>query len=419
MLEQTITVDAGVTVQELRERLHGWKVDVPALTSQENHATIGAVVATRSCSPTSYEAGSIREWIEEMTVIVDSGEEHKIRDGITPSGRLLGIYQALFPLLGEEAPMIRAQKPTHHDDATGYQIWNTSIGPRQLLDEIVGSEGTLGIITTVTLRLIPHKEHALSIYIPLTDTSLLQTYVDIGKHHQVSHMFLYDSTFMELAERYHYNVAPYFDNASYVLTMTYYGYDKKVIHDTAHHFMKTLPSLPKETQVVEEKYHLEKITDSNFLHSLFDAYTQGTYIPSSIGNGLTVSLHDYASLLKDLTEYVETLGKLFTITGNIGSGHISLITLFDPQSPTHKEELARYGKTICTYAKKYKGGISAIGGDGIDRSPYLPYMYNQHTVEIFKKIKEVWDPEHIFGPGKKIALDPRYIDTHLRGPKQQ
>ena len=99
MLEQTITVDAGVTVKSLRERLHGWKMDIPVLTAQDDDATIGGIVSTKSCSPTSFNYGTLREWIEGVNVVVDTGEEHKLADGITPSGRLLGIYQSLFPLL--------------------------------------------------------------------------------------------------------------------------------------------------------------------------------------------------------------------------------------------------------------------------------------------------------------------------------
>jgi FAD/FMN-containing dehydrogenase len=417
MLEQTITVDAGVTVKMLRERLHGWNVDVPVLTAQDNDATIGGLFATKSATPTSFVAGTIREWVESVTVVIDNGEEHILRDGTTPSGRLLGIYQELFPLLTESSPIIRAHKPSLYDDATGYSVWSTSIGPRQLIDELAGSEGTLAIITAITLRLVPHKHHCVSVCIPIRNTDLITTYVDIAKHHRADHLYLYDGTFMELVDRYHYEITPSFPDANYVLVCTYYNNDREALHQEVRNFSNPLPALISPVAVFDDKRFVERITDFSFTLSLCDAYTQGSYVPCTFGNGIIVPIHNYGALIEDLADYVETLGKMFIITGNVGSGHLSIITLFDPQSPTYKDELARYTKALFTYAKKYKGGISAIDGDGLTRSQFLSYIYNEQANNIFKKIKTVWDPLSILNPGKKISLPARYLEERLRGPK--
>ena len=162
MLENTVTVDAGVTIGMLREKLHGWHYDIPSATSVDAGTTVGALLATKCSSSSSFHHGTIREWVESLTIVVDNGEEHILADGITPSGRLLGIYQAVFPLLTKETGVLRASKPKSHDDGTGYNLWNSSIGPRQLIDQITGSEGTLAIITSVTFRISPHKKHSLT-----------------------------------------------------------------------------------------------------------------------------------------------------------------------------------------------------------------------------------------------------------------
>jgi FAD/FMN-containing dehydrogenase len=131
-IENTISVDAGVPVGELLDRLNDMQVDIPYLHGLNRASSIGSVVATRPVSASSFLYGSIREWVEGMTVVVDNGEEHHIQDGITPSGRLLGIYQSVFPFITKESALIRAGKPKVHDDPTGYTLWSSSIGPRQL-----------------------------------------------------------------------------------------------------------------------------------------------------------------------------------------------------------------------------------------------------------------------------------------------
>ena len=415
MLEHTITVDAGVTVKTLREKLRGWHMEIPVLTAQDNDATIGGLVATKSSNPSSFHHGTIREWIESATIMVDSGEEHRIADGITPSGRLLGIYQSVFPILAEQSPVIRANKPKTNDDASGYSLWNTSIGPRQLLDEIVGSEGTLGIITTVTLRLTSYKPHVLTTVIPILELSILTSHIDIAKHHRAEHIFLCDSTFVTLTEKFHPGLFPELPQSSHTLLVTHTDTDREKLHNKVRLFTKALGDPRGSCIQTENGAMINHISESKYLFSLLDAYSGGTHVASTIAEGLIVPLHEYGNFITSLHEYLSSLGNTYVITGNAGSGHVSVIALFDPRSPTYEAELSRYAQAVFSLVKKFKGGISATSGDGIIRTPYLSYIYNDATLSIFKKIKEAWDPRLIFNPGKKVSITTQYLHDHIRG----
>ncbi|MCF7843555.1 FAD-binding oxidoreductase [Candidatus Gracilibacteria bacterium] len=413
MQEHTITVDAGVSVKELREKLHGWRMDIPVLTEQDNDGTVGALISKKSVNPTSFHNGTIREWVEALTVTVDSGEEHRIADGITPSGRLLGIYQSIFPILTQHGPILRAVKPETSDDATGYCLWNTSIGPRQLLDQLVGSEGTLGIITSVTLRIVPHKPHTRTVCIPISDKKQISLYVDIAKHHTASHIFLYDSTFMELTDRYKLNSIPSFPDAKYTLCVSFFGNTKEELSSTMNSYVRALSAPENNFIYYDDRSFIGKVTDPEFLFSLLESYTQGSHIPVTVCDGIIVPIHKYEKMLEELEDYLYSTGKLYVITGNSGSGHLSAITLFDPRSRTHEHELNEYTQTIFTLVKKNKGGISSKNGDGLSRTPYIPFIYNEATMVVFEEIKNAWDPSLILNPGKKMGVTPSYLNNHL------
>ena len=414
MMEHTITVGSGVSIKELRETLHGLGMDIPVLTAQDNDSTIGAFVSTKSCTATSFHAGTIRDWVEALTCIVDTGEEHKIADGITPSGRLLGIYQTIFPILTEEGPILRAVKPETSDDASGYCLWNTSIGPRQLLDQIVGGEGTLGIITSITLRLSPYKPHTFTVCIPFPTTELLQSCIEISKYHKAEHIFLYDSTFIELAERYHINSIPSFKEASYTLCVSFFSTDEQILKNITTSYVRALPAVLGKIVSYEESSFIDHITNPYFLNSLLSSYTKDSHIKITTCDGIIVPLRHYKKIVEDLEKYLYSTGKLHVISGNAGSGHLSVITLFDPQSPGYEKEIDNYTQTVFNYVKKYKGGISAQGGEGIARSPYLPYIYNQTTIDIFTNIKKAWDPLFILNPGKKLGTTLTYLNNHAK-----
>ncbi len=418
MVENTITVDAGVTVSSLLQKLNGWHFDIPFLSLQNNDATIGGMVATKSATSTSFTHGTIREWIEGMTVVVDTGEEHKITDGITPSGRLLGIYQNVFPLLTKETGVLRASKPELHDDATGYNLWNTSIGPRQLLDQLVGSEGTLGIITSVTFRITPHKKHSITTCIPIASKEAIVSYVEIAKHHTSESVFMYDEGFMQLSERYHPTLTPFFVDTPYVLLVTHAHSDKEKLHHVVKKFRSALPVEDYLLKTLEGTSALSRILPTSFLYSLFDTYTNKTQLPITIADGLIVTVHDVPSFLYDLEEYLNTLGRLYSITGNIASGHISVTTAFDPKGKDYNKDISAYASSIFSIVKNYKGGISAVSGEGLARTPYLKYVYNDATLSIFRKIKEAWDPLSILNPGKKSTVTTTYLEQRMQKPER-
>ena len=415
MLENTVTVDAGVPIDELITTLAGWGVEIPVLHREQGAGTIGGAVATKSATPSSFYAGTIREWIEGITVVVDSGEEHHIKDGVTPSGRLLGIYQAVFPILSEGSPILRASRREQSDDATGYALWNTQIGPRQLIDQVTSSEGTLAIITSITFRVAPRKQHALNLLIPISEYSLLESVIAIARHHRAESLFMFDLSFQKLVQKLHPQLLPgTLSESPLTLMMTLRGNDKETLHFHATTFLQALPQPVPLVQLEDHTAH--KLASSSFLHSLFKDYSKGTYMISTAGEGLIVRPSSYGECISLLDEALAKTGRLYTITGYVGSGHVSATTGFDTTSPSYERDLEDYRDTLFLLAKTWKAGLSATGGDGLERTYGLPLIYNEATRDIFKRLKEAWDPLQIFNPGKKIHISKEYLAKHaIRG----
>ncbi len=416
MVDNLVTVDAGVRVAELAQKLEGWGFELPPLLRSEEFTTIGALFATRSASPSTFFHGSIREWVESLTVVVDNGEEHKIADGITPSGRLLGIYQAIFPLLDEVGAQIRAAKPLSAEDPTGYSLWSTSIGPRQLIEQLAGSEGTLGIVTSITLRIVPRRPHKETTFIPVTEEQL-RTVVDIAKEHKSESLFLYDETFQNLCDRYHKMLLPLFLEAPYILVVTHRDYDQVRLRGTVSSFLRDLPVEEHFIKNYRDEEKALRIMSLDFLHSLVASYSKNTLLPSTTTEGTIVKTNEVTSYIKDLAAYTSGNGKPSIITGCIGSGHVSVTTLLDPYSRLYEEDLKRHQEGVFSIVKKYKGGIAATSGSGLTRSAYLSYCYSEVIENIFIKIKEAWDPLSILNPGKKFGVGQSYLSKHLLRPK--
>ncbi|MEN9881226.1 MAG: hypothetical protein RLZZ308_409 [Candidatus Parcubacteria bacterium] len=413
MMEHTVTVDAGTSVAELLHKLHSWGFDIPCLDYDEQ-STVGALLATRSISSSSFHHGNIREWVEGMTIVVDTGEEHKLFDGITPSGRLLGIYQSVFPILMKHAPELRAGKPKLHEDSSGYSLWNTSIGPRQLIDQIAGSEGTLGIITSITFRIAPYKQHSATTCVPITSKEYLEEVLTLAKNHNAEKLFFYDDVIMQLSERYQPNSIPYFEEMPYTLLVTHTHTNKEKLHHAVASFKNALPCEENTIKTEYNQSYIPIASNHTFLYSLFERYTNTTLYPSSVANGLVIPQNTISQFLTEAEEYLGTTGKLYSISGNIGSGHIAITTMFDLTTKHYEKELADYIHTIFSLVKKYKGGFSGYDGEGLAKSPHIHYLYKEGTLSLFKAIKQAWDPKNIFNPGKKMGLQSHYLRERIR-----
>jgi FAD/FMN-containing dehydrogenase len=125
------------------------------------------------------------------------------------------------------------------------------------------------------------------------------------------------------------------------------------------------------------------------------------------------------TLLTELEDYLNSLGNLYIITGNIGSGNVSVTTLFDSRSRKYDDDILSYAKKLFSIVKHFNGGISAVGGEGLARTPFISYVYNDATLLVFKKIKEVWDPLLILNPGKKLGTTTSYLQQHLKHSSQE
>lgn len=413
MMEHTVTVDAGVTLLELSERLREWNMEVPMLPVGDTDGTIGGLLSTKSATSSSFLHGTIREWVESVTLVVDTGEEHHIQDGTTPSGRLLAIYQTVFPLLTEHGPILRASKPDNADDASGYSVWGTSIGPRQLLDQLVGSEGTLGIITSVTIRVSPRKPYSITLALSIPSRELLMTCIDVARHHFVENIFMYDETFTDLAYRTSPNLMLGDETSPYHLLVTLRDSDERRLQTKNASFIKALP-LQKESIEESNRKTQAMCEQSSYLQKILRLYTQGANVAIPLATGIIATHHEYPILLKEIQDYLDEQGKVYTISGYAGSGHISVTALFDPKSLLYENDIMTYTHDIYMLVKKHHGGISATGGDGIAKTPYLPLFYSDQAMQIFKKIKNAWDPLLVFNPSKKLSITTDILHKHLR-----
>ena len=104
---------------------------------------------------------------------------------------------------------------------------------------------------------------------------------------------------------------------------------------------------------------------------------------------------------------------VYTLAGHIGDGNFHIIPLMDLSRADVRAIIPELMDKVFKLVFEYQGSMSAEHNDGLIRGPYLPQMYGKDVYQLFKKVKEIFDPKNIFNPHKKVDATLKYSLDHM------
>lgn len=352
-------VQAGVTRNQLNEYLRNtglfFSVDPGA------DASIGGMAATRASGTNTVRYGTMRENVLSLKVVMADGRVIKTAG--------------------------RARK-----SAAGYDLTHL----------FVGSEGTLGIIVEVTVRLhpIPESIAAASVYFDDIESAVAAVQLTMQSNIQMARIELLDSAQMAAINNYSktdYPVKP-------TLFVEFHG-TKASTQEQATLFGEVSDEYGGGgfawTANTEER--------SRMWAARHDAaYAAGAVRPGAraIATDVCVPISRLAECIRATREDAKNRSNLTTmLAGHVGDGNFHFVFLVDRNNP---EELAQvkdiYGRLI-KRALEMEGTCTGEHGIGIGKQQYLIDEFGVDTIDAMRAIKSALDPKGIMNPGKKLPSD--------------
>ena len=125
--------------------------------------------------------------------------------------------------------------------------------------------------------------------------------------------------------------------------------------------------------------------------------------------------------IPELNKILDTYDITYTIAGHAGDGNFHIIPLMDFSRTDISKIILELGEKVYSLVLSYGGSITAEHNDGIIRTPYLEKMYGEKMYDIFKQVKNIFDPKNILNPGKKVGGTKEYLVSHiaLEHPKSE
>ncbi len=428
---------------------------MPSYPASKNLCAIGGIVGNNAGGEKNLNYGKTELYVAELKIVLRDGNEYTIKPLSTEQlvakkneQTLEGeVYRALDELILRNYNAIAEAKPKVNKNSAGYFLWNIidkEAGVFNLNRLITGSQGTLGIVTEVVFRLVPVKKYSRMVVVHLFDLKPLgQVVAELLKGKPESLESFDDQTialavkyFPDVLKQHHgknklqmiINFLPEFwmsltkGYPKLMLLAEFAGDDIAELDKKAYELNESIKHFNLKTKVVSNedeigKYWTIRRESFNLLRSHMKTRKAAAFIDDVIVNPQYLP-----QVLPKLNAILHKHNLTYSIAGHAGDGNFHIFPLIDFTNSAEKSDIFIVSDEVFNVVKEYGGSISGEHNDGLVRTPYLSKMYSPEILELFRKTKQIFDPENMFNPGKKVPektanQDGRgslaYVKAHL------
>ncbi len=423
----SVTVEPGVTCAALNAALarHGRRF-APDPASAAT-CTIGGMVATNASGGNAYRHGYTRDHVLGLDVVWDSGErDHVGKPGTdTPaSERTRDIATETITLLKANAGLIAGDRTRARFDRCGYQLHDVLTGDQpDLARLLVGSEGTLGIVTAATLRTVPLPGGTCLTVLgfPSLDAAV-RAAQDVRSFEPVT-CDLLDRRLISVTRRNGTGegIGPVPASVGAALMVGFEADTEREAAERAWGLVESLRHSHLLLMIAEPAHTPEGIAR---IRGFREGAVAGLY---GLGSGPRplAFIEDVGVPLETLPEYlngVQGVLKRFELSASFLVhtllGQIHTRPLIDLENPADRAKLWPVAEAVHSLALSLGGTVSTQHGTGIARTPWVERQAGP-LYPVYRELKRIFDPKNLLNPGKIVGPDPSREAWPLRAMGQQ
>ena len=420
-------VEPGVVLDRLNRQLRPHKLFFPVDPSTASRATIGGMTANNSCGSRSIRYGNMVHNVRGIDALLADGTtawfgevpgNFPAEPDVAMPERYRNLVQRMRALHRREADEIAARFPQVLRRVGGYNIDAIDEAGHNMARLLVGSEGTLAFFNEIELDLQPIPAHrVLGIcHFPTFYSAMAATrrIVELGP----SAVELIDRTMIELSRdipMFRATVDRFVRGEPAAVLMTEFAGDDPTEN------LRRLKALGELMGDLGYPDGVVEAIDPAFQAAILEVRAQGLNIMMSMkGDGKPISfLEDCAVRLEDLADYTDRLTRIFEKHGTYGTwyahasvGCLHVRPVLNVKQELEVKKMRAIAEEAFAMVREYKGSHSGEHGDGLVRSEFHEAMFGARLVHAFEEVKDAFDPQGLFNPGK-IVRPPKMDDRSL------
>jgi len=417
--DRTVWAEPGVLWSTLDVAARRKGLRFPVDPSSGNFCTLGGMVATNAAGAHTLHYGATRAWVNAIDCIFSDGDRAIITRGEPPPKRIEAINRFMRDVHGEIVSSDKRRPILHlgvRKESSGYAIHDYAT-KADLVDLLVGSEGTLAVMIGIQLTLAPLAAATSSVlgsFPSLEEATVAATKaVEAG----ASACELLDRTFLAYAA-------------------TARSADEKFrqkMEGTAAILLAEVEAENADAAAAGAQQLAKAFSDSGARdvdvaltpeaeHDLWELRHAASPILSALEHSTSMQfIEDGAVPLPKLPDYVQGVRKALAerevsgvIFGHAGDAHVHVNPLIDVRQPDWRDKVSDLLEDVVKLTARLGGTLAGEHGDGRIRTPLLDRVWHKDAIRAFALVKKAFDPSNIFNPGVKVPLPKQRAITDIK-----
>lgn len=437
-------VEPGLYYRDLEKLMDKKNIMFPSYPASKSLCAFGGIIANNSGGEKSLTFGQTVEHVNELNVVLADGNIYNLKklnknelDVKMRQKNFEGkIYREMYDLCEKNYDLIKSAQPKVSKNSCGYLIWR--IWDRKNFDLsklFIGSQGTLGIWLDADINLVKKNKHSRLVVVSLKNLNQISELIQTVKKYNPESLESFDRHTLMLGLKFMPEIAKKVHKS---LLAFIWGFRREVKQTLIYSLpiFTVLVELTgdKERDIQNRANKLGAELSKEGIHNLvMNSEEEGekywimrresfSLLREKVKNKMAAPFVDDFSVKPEyLSKFLPELYKLLednkiqpTLAGHVGDGNFHIIPLMDLKNKNERHKIPKVLNKFIKLVIKYNGTITAEHNDGLIRTPYVEMQYGKKIVELFEKVKDIFDKDNIFNPGKKVRGNIKFAMAHIK-----
>ncbi|MDP3729698.1 MAG: FAD-binding oxidoreductase [bacterium] len=433
----------GVYYRDFEQATLKHNLLLPSYPASREICTVGGMVGNNAGGEKTLSYGKTEKYVERLKMVLADGNAYEFHalskkelDTKKKQKNFEGeVYRNMYKLISKNSALIQKARPNVTKNSAGYYLWNVWDGKTFDLTKLfVGSQGTLGIVSEITFRLVRPKTHSQLAVIFMKD---MKSFVDVAhivlKYKPESFESFDDHTFklainflpsfIKILKKNIFKLAwQFLPEFAMVLTggipklillAEFTGDSDEEITERLETLGGELEGICSKSRIITSHDEMEKYwTIRRESFNLLRKHIKGKRTAPFIDD-LIVRVERFPEFFPRLQKLLDRYQMTYTIAGHVGDANLHIIPFMDLKDLKTHTIIQKLSDEVYNLVFEFGGSMTAEHNDGLIRSPYLKKMYGEKVYKLFEETKKIFDPFGIFNPGKKVGANLQYAFDHI------
>jgi FAD/FMN-containing dehydrogenase/Fe-S oxidoreductase len=421
-----VVVEPGVVLEVLNAQLAPLGRRLEPVPVNSRTGTVGGMISVDAAGTRSPRFGSMGDQVEQMRVIFAQGEIADL--GFAPWPEFQDEQASFLDLVIRKLQNIYRQSqkrlarlvPAVPRNRAGYALHRAASPAGIHMARLVsGSEGTLALILQAVLLTVPLPGAQGVVVLPFARIGDAAASAGdcLGSDLVPSVCDLYDWRLLSLARDADSQFRNWIDEAAEaVLIVEFESDDQEEVAGKTRLLIERVRKrglLAAEPVTVFRRTECERLLALRRLTEPLLMRSRSLSRPVSIIDDLAVPPDCFAAVIRQLQDRLKRHGMMWTLSAYAADGRIRLRPFLDLADPADRARLEPLCSELSELAVVAGGTVSASQSCGLARTQFLPRQYGE-LMQVFREIKDAFDPSNILNPGKVIGDDPHLLARNLK-----